>query len=80
MARSNSSESTKTSRINQTVLDQISASSPILDYEGASAFTTISVVKLKKLVADPESKIPIHKVGSRVLFIKNELVDWVTGN
>lgn len=47
----------------------------ILDIKGVSEYTTLSVATIYKKVCLGE--IPYHKIGSRTLFVQDEIDDWI---
>ncbi len=47
----------------------------ILDIQGVSEYTTLSKPTIYKKVCLGE--IPYHKIGSRTLFVQDEIDEWV---
>lgn len=59
---------------------QVAAAGPAAGYtsvEGASAYTSLSVNTIRRLIAD--GKLPSHKIGGRVLIGYPELERLVRG-
>lgn len=50
----------------------------ILDMDGVAEYTTLSKTTIYRKVC--QKTIPFHKVGGRVLFLTNEIDDWVMNN
>ena len=49
--------------------------SDVLDKKGAAEFLKMSVSNIDRLIQKKE--IPHSKVGKRVLFLKEDLINWV---
>lgn len=47
----------------------------IMDIKGVSKYTTLSKSTIYKKMS--EDKIPHHKIGSRTLFMIDEIDDWI---
>jgi excisionase family DNA binding protein len=47
----------------------------VFDIEGVAEYTTLSPTTIYKKVSLGE--IPYHKIGSRTLFMKDEIDDWI---
>jgi excisionase family DNA binding protein len=51
---------------------------PCLDIPELSAWLTISVRHVRRLVS--ERRIPFHKIGGLIRFIPSEIADWLDDN
>lgn len=49
-----------------------------MDIKGVSKYTTLSKSTIYKKMS--EDQIPHHKIGSRTLFIVDEIDDWIRNN
>jgi excisionase family DNA binding protein len=47
----------------------------IMDIKSVSKYTTLSKSTIYKKIN--EDQIPYHKIGSRTLFIQDEIEDWI---
>ena len=47
----------------------------ILNIEGVAEYTTLSKPTIYKMIC--QEKVPYHKLGNRVVFLTDEIDDWV---
>lgn len=50
----------------------------VLNKKGAAEFLKMSVSNIDRLIQKKE--IPYSKVGKRVLFLKEDLINWIKSN
>ena len=53
--------------------------SPTLNVREAAALLQVSPWTVYKWIGDPQRRLPVKRAGSRVFFVRSELLDWAEG-
>ena len=50
-----------------------------LDLKGAAAYTSISIRTLRRYVTDPVHRLPVYRVGGKLVMRPDDLDQWIRG-